>query len=121
MQPYNFPAITDTFENCLFSQYPDSIPDSSFKNIKDYYRFCYYWGSRLGVVNDSLSYDPYQIAAINNLADPYCSENDPAQWEILGPVTLPTQNLGLVSEVLDDPNVEDSYLISTEHGGLWKS
>jgi hypothetical protein len=117
----NFTSITDSFNTYISNQYPDSIPTVMLPNIKDYYRFVNFWKSRLGLVNDTLSYLPYTEATLNNLFDPYCESSDPAQWELLGPTSQPSQELGLVSAVLFDPDNPGSYLLSAENGGIWKS
>jgi hypothetical protein len=117
----NFTAIADSFDNYLAYQYPDSIPRQQLPNIKDYYRFVNFWKSRLGSVNDTLSYLPYLQAAILNMDNPYCENGDPADWQLLGPTNHSKQILGLVEEVLADPLVADSYILSAENGGIWKS
>ena len=120
-KPYEFVAITDTFETYIKDTYPDSIPQNKLKNIKDFYRYVYFWKSRLGIINDSLSYLPYAQAAWNNSLTPYCDEPDPAQWELLGPKNYDYQCLGLVAQVLHDPENPDNYLLSSDHGGIWKN
>ena len=121
VNPQNFTAITDSFELYIADEYPDSIPQSKLANIKDYYRFVNHWKSRIGIINDTLSYLPYTEAALANLLDPYCDVSDPADWDLLGPKSYSTQWLGLVEEVIADPRNDDSYILSAENGGLWKS
>jgi len=120
-KPYEFAAITDTFETYIKDTYPDSIPQNKLKNIKDFYRYVYFWKSRLGIINDSLSYLPYAQAAWNNSLTPYCDDPDAAQWELLGPKNYDYQCLGLVAEVLHDPENPGNYLLSSDHGGIWKN
>ena len=117
--PSEFNNVMDSFDVYLERNYPDSIPSDKIAGVKDYYRFINFWQPRLGVIDSNFSYQPYLESVLDTLY-PICGGNDSANWEILGPVELPTQYLGLVSEVLNDPENSDSYLLSSENGGLWK-
>lgn len=118
--PYDYSTLVDSFYIYVNSTYPDSIPYDKLKNIKEFHRFVYFWNGRMGIMNDSLSYLPYSIAAKENSHTPYCSSADPAQWELKGPETLEHVWLGLVAEVLYDPNNPDNYILSSDHGGIWR-
>ncbi len=120
-EPEHFDQIVDTFNTYLSTTYPDSVPQDKLSNIKDYQRFVYFWKSRLGIDSSQASYEPYQKAVINNLSRGYCATGDPANWEMAGPVTYSSQLLGLVRQVLHDPNNPGSYLLASDYGGIWKS
>lgn len=117
----NFTQVSDSFNIYINSTYSNSIPSDKLGNIKNYFRFVDFWKSRIGLINDETSYKPYQDAIIGLLADPICDSRDPAAWELVGPVTYAKQKMGLVSQVLHDPNNEGSYILSSDYGGLWKS
>lgn len=119
--PSNFSQVIDSFDVHISTNYPDSIPLNKLSNIKDYYRFVNFWKSRLGEINNETSYKPYQLAMLDLLTNPACNTNDPANWQLVGPVTYSSQELGLVSQVLHDPNNENNYILSSDYGGLWKS
>jgi len=119
-EPEHFDQIVDTFNTYLSKTYPDSVPQDKLSNIKDYQRFVYFWKSRLGIDSSQASYEPYQKAVINNLSRGYCATGDPANWEMAGPVTYSKQLLGLVRQVLHDPNNPGSYLLASDYGGIWK-
>jgi hypothetical protein len=46
---------------------------------------------------------------------------DQALWELVGPTSIDFHNMGLVDEVLFNPEQEEDYLLSPNHGGLWKN
>ncbi len=119
--PHEYHTIVDSFNIYLHSAYPDSIPSDKMKNVKDFHRFVYFWGKRLGEINDSISYKPYSMAAMENSHLPFCTETDQAQWELKGPSEIEGMNLGLVAQVLYDQNNPGSYVLSSDHGGLWKN
>ncbi len=120
--PSDFIEDVKTFDQYINTTYRDSIPQEKLGNIKNYHRFVHFWKSRLGKVNNTISYEPYQ-KAIQNLSinGGYCNSDDLANWELIGPVKSNTQFLGLVSQVLHDPNNPENYIISSDYGGLWKS
>ncbi len=117
----NFKQITDTFDMHITNEYPDSIPFSVQPNINEYERFVYFWKSRLGINNGQTSYEPYKDAIINALNAPYCVTGDPSNWELVGPVSYSLQSLGLVRQVLHDPDNSGSYLLASDFGGIWKN
>jgi len=117
----DFYTVKNQYEAYLSQQYPDSIPTGKLGNIKNYFRMVNFWKKRLGIENDSTSFLPY-IQSINNQAYmSVCGATDPANWELVGPANLPSQTNGLVSQVLYDPNIPDSYLLCSDHGGIWKN
>lgn len=113
-----FYKITSVYDNYLKTALTDSIRREEFSNIKNYYRFLNFWKSRIGVENDITNFENY-FENLNTLSG-YCDENDPANWEVVGPIELPDQYLGLVQQVLYDHENPDGSILSTEHGGLWK-
>ncbi len=121
--PTNFWSDIHDYENYYKSKYPESLPEEKLGNIKDFYRFVNFWKSRMGLVDGQLSYLPYYEAlndfSLNSISS-YCTESDPAEWELLGPVSYQTQSLGLVDEVLGDPNNPNSIIIGPQRGGIWK-
>ncbi len=119
--PRNFWQDVHEYESYYKSEYPESIPEEKLGNIKDFYRFVNYWNSRLGIVDGELSYEPYIEAIKEFNLNPYCEGTDPAQWELLGPVAYSSQYLGLVDEVLGDPNNPNNFIIGSQRGGIWKN
>ncbi len=117
----NFSQVSDSFDIYINSTYPDSIPQDKLGNIKNYFRFVNFWKSRTGEINNEVSYKPYQDAILNLLTDPVCNGEDPANWELVGPVSYGSQMLGLVSQVLHNPQDSGDYILSSDYGGLWKS
>lgn len=115
---FDFYAITSAYDNYLKTTFPDSIPKEKLSEIKNYYRFLNFWKSRLGVANNATNFEDY----FNNLSaiTGYCYETDSADWKVIGPSALPDQYLGLVQQVLYDPENPGLSILSTEHGGLWK-
>ena len=119
----NFYTIKNQFDSYLQQEYPDSIPKSKLSNIKDYYRTINFWKSRLSIDNDAVSSLPY-IESINTfMSQSYCTGTDPANWELVGPSNFPAsqQVNGLVTQVLNDPNNPNSYLLSSDYAGIWKN
>lgn len=114
----NFYSITTAYDHYLKTNFSDSLPKEKLSEIKNYYRFLNFWKSRLGVENSITNYDDYfrNLAAISG----FCYEEDSANWEVMGPSELPDQYLGLVQQVLYDPENPEISILSTEHGGLWK-
>jgi photosystem II stability/assembly factor-like uncharacterized protein len=119
---HHFTTVTDLFNNDIGAHSSDSIPQERIKSIKNYYRFINFWKGRLGAIDDTtLSYTPYLKAGINNIFNPYCTESDSANWQLLGPTSLNMQWLGLVASVLSDPETPGYYLLSSDRGGIWQS
>jgi hypothetical protein len=112
-------SICQSYDAYISQTYGDSIPDSVLSSYKNYLRYKYIWGSRLGISEGEPSYTSYTEAAINNLLDPICDDGDTASWEVMGPVSYPTQWLGLVDEVLYDPLYPERIIISSDRGGIW--
>jgi len=120
--PKNYVTIIEDYQNWLKTKYPDSIPSGALPNLKEFYRYVNYWTPRLGTdENGEFSYLNYYDVASDVYLDPICDTSDLAQWELVGPDSLPEQQLGLVDEILYNPRVSDEYLISPNHGGIWKS
>ncbi len=109
------------YSNYIQANYPTNIPEESFGEYKSYLRYMYYWQRRLGIdAQGDLSYEPYYEAAKDMLINPICVTDPLANWESLEPGIATSQNQGLISEVLYDPNNPGEPLISSNHGGLWK-
>jgi hypothetical protein len=118
--PSEFSNVMDSFNLYIQRNYPDSVPKDKEIYIKDYHRFVNFWQHRLGLSESNLSYEPYFQAVKANMINPICQGEDLANWQILGPTHHTSQELGLVTEVLDDPNNPNVYLLSSELGGIWK-
>jgi len=71
--PSQFSTVCNSFDMYIHSTYPDSIPPDKLGNIKNYFRFVHFWKSRIGNIDDGISYKPYRDAIINLLTDPYCA------------------------------------------------
>lgn len=117
--PASFDSICNDYENYISTTYGDSIPESAKPAYKDYLRFKYFWQNRLAEVDGELSYLPYTEASVENLLNPICNDGDTADWIEIGPVSYPTQWLGLVNEVLYDSLNPDRIIISSDRGGIW--
>lgn len=109
------------FQDYISKTYRDSIPEEQRSEYKAYLRYMYFWQRRLGQYDDEiLSYQPYYEAALDFSQNPICTSTDLANWELLGPHSTTSQNLGLITEVLYDAENPNVPLISSNHGGLWK-
>lgn len=115
----SYDSICNAFDNYILTNYTDSIPESALPAIKRYHRYRYFWNSRLGIENGITSYMPYTKAAIDNMLNPICEGTDDAEWELIGPSEYTDQELGLVDEVLFDPENTNRIIISVDRGGIW--
>ncbi len=117
--PAAWDSICESYDDYITQTYGDSIPDSVLSAYKNYLRYKYIWGRRLGVVDGNPSYIPYTEAATYNMLNPICEDGDSANWQVMGPVAYHEQKLGLVDEVLYDPLNPDRIIISSDRGGIW--
>ncbi len=112
-------TLPQQYEQYMHATYSDS--DTMPRAYKHYARYMQYWHNRLGVdAQGNLSYQPYFDAIIANRAQPVCNGNDPAHWELLDVPMTKAQEQGLFTEILPDPDYPERYLISSNHGGIWK-
>lgn len=117
-----FKNIPDQYQAYINAQYPNNFANGIPIEVKSYYRFYSMWKDRLSVDdNGDLSFETFQKAAINYRNNYNCNSNDPANWEQLGPVQYTSQYMGFVSCLSFNPTNPDDILISSNHGGIWKS
>lgn len=111
----------DDYQNYIRVNYPDSIPGEEFGEYKAFLRFMYYWHGRVDYDEQGeLSYKPYHNAVKQYLLNPVCISDPLANWEVLEKVQNYSQEEGLITEILYDPQNPDDLLASSNHGGLWK-
>jgi hypothetical protein len=115
------PDLLKTLKSQYEENYYNHFGDSLHPEFKQYRRYLSYWHPRLGVNTDGeISYNPYLNLVLEAATNPICDENDPADWQLMGPSIHPKQQQGLFTEVLYDPEYPERLLASTNHGGLWK-
>ncbi len=113
-------SIVENYQNWINSS--NSLHKENKANEKDFYRFIHFWNARISTdENGNLSYEEYFKAAQAFSENTKHKDGDLADWELVGPEFFTTQNIGLVDEVLFDPESSGNYLLSPNHGGIWKS
>lgn len=120
----NFYEIKEAYE-----QYWNSIPEEKRKGWKQYKRWEYFWGSRVGkdgqfpdarrILNEFNKFKKNE-SNTNQASDP--------QWKLIGPIGTPTkatldksQGIGRINVVRIHPANANIIWAGTALGGLWKT
>jgi len=106
-------------------QYLATTQDTNPEIIMNYLRFMEFWNARITDSADA-SYSGIKKALQAYAAGVTTPIIDEADWRLLGPVRvdnyigMDNQRMGIVSEVLGNPNDDNDILIGTAHSGVWK-
>jgi hypothetical protein len=91
-----------------------------------YARWEYFWSSRISEKGYPANHFEGAFVAMKDFANnrsAYCGTSNEFQgnWELLGPQSMPEQQMGMVSSLWIDPLNEHNILAGSSSGGLWKS
>lgn len=89
-------------------------------------RWEYFWKSRIAVKGNPANHFQGGFVAMRDFVQnrsTYCvsSQEFQGNWTLLGPVSMPTQSMGMISALWIDPNDEHNILAGSSSGGLWRS
>lgn len=105
-----------------------SMPvDSSEENASVLFaRWKWFWDSRMGDAVDQAKMGKFSgyVDAMKSLVQtPSCTSPSsyPANWNLLGPVQLPRQEMGWIHSVARDPNNASVVYAGAPNGGLWRT
>lgn len=103
----------------------DTAQNINLGSLKDYYRFQSFWSRRIGRPGASSYKDISRLVQTLSMAQP-CGGADYSNWKLVGPkhvdnkTGMGAQLMGLINEVLGNPNDPADILIAPLSSGIWK-
>lgn len=119
----NYYAIADRTDSLLKTLPPDTAWESQGLFFA---RWKWFWEPRMGDAIDGAktgSFTHYAGVMKSMVQTPPCMSPSayPANWNLLGPVQLPRQEMGWINAVALDPNDPSVAYAGAPNGGLWRT
>lgn len=101
--------------------------DTSWESPAVFYaRWKWFWDSRMGNVIDGSKAGKFShyVGVMKDMVEtPPCMAPSayPANWQLLGPIELPRQEMGWINAVARDPNNASVVYAGAPNGGLWRT
>lgn len=119
----NFYTIAARTDSLLKTLPPDTAPESRGLFFA---RWKWFWEPRMGDAIDGAKmgkFTHYAQVMKSMVQTPPCLEPSayPANWNLLGPIELPRQEMGWINAVALDPNNPAVAYAGAPNGGLWRT
>lgn len=119
----NYYAIAAETDSVLKTLPPDTAWESQGLFFA---RWKWFWGSRMGDAIDGAKtgkFSHYAGVMKSMVETPPCMNASayPANWNLLGPIQLPRQEMGWINAVALDPNNPLVAYAGAPNGGLWRT
>lgn len=119
----NYYAIAAETDSLLKTLPPDTAWESQGLFFA---RWKWFWGSRMGDAIDGAKtgkFSHYAGVMKSMVETPPCMNASayPANWNLLGPIQLPRQEMGWINAVALDPNNPLVAYAGAPNGGLWRT
>jgi len=119
----NFYTIESQYDSLLRS---GQLDGSNEKLGLHFARWKWFWESRMGDAIDQVKSGEFThyFDVLNTLTtSPVCNSSSqyPANWNLLGPIQLPRQEIGRMDAVVMDPNNNSVVYAGAPLSGLWRT